>query len=380
MHRSIVRAAVLAGLSAVVAGLLAAPAQAAGEPVTFPSSPKGLKAPVAQPKELDPAASYQPQVACSPIALPGAEKLRSLLLKTYGEGRAGRIAGPCTEGVSEHADGRAVDWMVDVGDASERKAAANFLAWLTKDAGRNARRLGVMYVIYNKKIWGVYRYRDGWRKSSGHTDHVHVSLSWNGARGATSFWTGKVQPVDHGPCRVFAGQYAPLRSSANPTSCRTPASLPRSTSHAVRAYGSRAGEVKDAQGWLGVKRTGVVDMATRAAAATYQSEHDLPRTGVLDEVTWASLHRSSVDRSAISGMTTQSAREYGRDHYGDVTLRRGSAGKAVLVLQRALGMPARSWSGWFGPSTEAALKSAQKTLGRSASGTCTGADWKALAG
>ena len=381
MHRTAVRGATLACVGVLLTSLATGPAVAGGPPVPFPSSPRGLTSSHPTPSPIDPVPRYQGQVACQPVTTrPGVAKLRSLVLKTYGQGWAGRTTGPCTEGVSEHADGRAWDWMVDVTDKKEKAAAANFLAWLTRDQGRNARRLGVMYVIYNEKIWGVYRASDGWRASAGHRDHVHISLSWNGARGTTSFWTGKVHATDHGPCTIFSGQYAPVTRSANTRGCASPVSLPRSTTHTSRPFGARGADVGWAQDRLGVPRTQAVDTRTRAAVMAYQRQHDLPETGVLDENTWASLDPGSVDRSAVKGMTAASALRYGRDHYQGTTLRRGSAGKAVLVLQRGLGMPRQSWSGWFGPDTQAALEQAQTRVGRAPTGTATGADWKALAG
>ena len=72
------------------------------------------------------------------------------------------------------------------------RRAANGMAAL------NARRLGVMYVIWNGKIWGAYRSADGWRPYTGgesHSDHIHISLSWNGAMKSTSWWTGKAAPT-----------------------------------------------------------------------------------------------------------------------------------------------------------------------------------------
>jgi hypothetical protein len=55
-----------------------------------------------------------------------------------------------------------------------------------------ARRLGVMYIIFNRKIWRSYD--PGWGSYSGtnpHTDHIHISLSYDGSTGRTSFWTNK---------------------------------------------------------------------------------------------------------------------------------------------------------------------------------------------
>ncbi|WP_258272927.1 hypothetical protein, partial [Escherichia coli] len=78
------------------------------------------------------------------------------------------------------------------------------IKWMfAKDAqGRpyaNARRLGVMYVIWNGKIWGAYGAGKGWRPYSTcakhpekswdntcHRNHMHISLSWAGAMGRTS--------------------------------------------------------------------------------------------------------------------------------------------------------------------------------------------------
>jgi hypothetical protein len=62
-----------------------------------------------------------------------------------------------------------------------------------------ARRLGVMYIIHNRRIWGSYRAGEGWRPYVGanpHTDHVHFSFSWAGARKQTSYWDGT--PVTYG--------------------------------------------------------------------------------------------------------------------------------------------------------------------------------------
>ncbi len=347
-------------------------------PVPFPTSPKGLKTPKPLPKEVDPRPAYMPQVACQPGTPVGVARTRDLVMSTYGVGGRGNTARGCSEGVSEHADGRAWDWMVDVGDARERKAAADFLAWLTKDDGRNARRLGVMYVIYNERIWAVYRSKDGWRRSSGHRDHVHVSFSWNGARGTTSFWTGKVQPVDHGPCPRFAGQPAVLNGKARTTPCYAAVPLVKRTSYATAMLGSRVSTVKVAQKALGVKQTGSFDSATREAVKAWQKKHDLPWTGALDQPTWASLVPSKVTSDVSAGMTATEAAAYGARTYS-ATLTERSTGKAVLVLQVALGMKRVDRNGYLGPVTVAAIKARQERLGRTPTGTWTKADWAALA-
>lgn len=97
---------------------------------------------------------------------------------------------------SEHKDGRAIDWMVDVDDDEERDAAEDFIDYLTAkdvDGKKNAhfRRLGIMYIIWNEEILRSYDIDEGWQPYDGpdeHTTHMHISLSPAGADKRTSFW------------------------------------------------------------------------------------------------------------------------------------------------------------------------------------------------
>ena len=146
-------------------------------------------------------ARYQGQTSCDPAAKKGTLALRDLLLTRYPSTTSLGISRPCAiGGRSEHKEGRAFDWGTDLRDSRDRAAAADFLArLLATDAHGNrhalARRMGLMYVIWDHKIWSAYRADAGWRAYSGsspHTDHVHLSLSWAGALGQTSFWSGDV--------------------------------------------------------------------------------------------------------------------------------------------------------------------------------------------
>jgi peptidoglycan hydrolase-like protein with peptidoglycan-binding domain len=359
--------------------VLASPAAAGDPPITLPSNPQGLKGPVPLPEGIDPASPYLPQVSCSPIDMPGVVKLRALVLKTYGEGGAGAIHHGCTEGVSEHSEGRAWDWMVDVDDKSERAAAANFIAWVTRNDGRNARRLGIMYVIYNKKIWAVYRAGEGWRPSYDHTDHVHISFSWNGARGNTSFWTGKVGTIDLGPCVRFTGTYAARTSTPRSGPCPDASSLLKKTSLGDRAYGRTGGTVAKAQTLLGVKKTSTFDAATWSAVKAYQKAHDIPYTGALDQPTWASLSPSSVTSKVVSGYSQSEAIAYGLEHYADSTIERSDVGKATMMLQTALHLPVADRNGFFNTVTLAAVKKVQAAAGLTQDGVVRGEEWQALA-
>lgn len=112
-------------------------------------------------------------------------------------------------GTSEHKEGRAWDWMVSVSVPSQKAAADSLLEWLTEEDrygndAAMARRLGIMYIIWDREIWGAWG--GGWRtycvqKADGckepgrdgglrhpHTDHVHFSFTWDGAKKKTSYW------------------------------------------------------------------------------------------------------------------------------------------------------------------------------------------------
>src|SRR5262245_54611487 len=196
-------AAATAPVSAPTGGVAArAVAKEAAPPVVLPANPRGLKAPVKMGPDVDPPAGYQGQQACLVRAMPGIVRLRALVLATYGRGGDSSAAPrACSVGDrSEHKEGRAWDWMVSVSNKADKSAAADFLSWLTGPGpsgvrGEMAFRLGVMYVIYNHRSWSSYT--GEWKEYTGsdpHTSHVHVSLSWNGARAHTSFWTGHVWP------------------------------------------------------------------------------------------------------------------------------------------------------------------------------------------
>jgi hypothetical protein len=142
-----------------------------------------------------PIEGYAPSVLqskCDPKDKPGMQAFARLLLREVG-GKAGLISRDCNQGgPSEHKEGRAFDWMVDVNKPDEKAMAEKVIAWLlAPDAAGNPhamfRRAGLQYMIWDRRIWSV-THKD-WVTYTGphpHDNHIHFSMGWDGALGRTS--------------------------------------------------------------------------------------------------------------------------------------------------------------------------------------------------
>jgi hypothetical protein len=259
-------------------------------------------------------------VSCDPVAKPGAVALAKLLVATY-PGTSYSIVRECgaTDVPSEHYEGRAVDWMTSVRDPAGAARADAVISWLLDpdDAGHafaNARRLGVMYLIWNDHIWGSYAADAGWRPYSTcadhpeaaadtrcHRDHLHISLSWAGAMGRTSFWRRVVARIDNGPCRPADLNWAAPYRRPNLVPCpahRTvtaPDGAPAIASAVARysgatvAVGSIGPVVLTVQRALGVQPTGYFGPLTAAAVSSFRTAHGLPAGSRMDGATWRAL-------------------------------------------------------------------------------------------
>ena len=206
---------VVAALVAVAAPLLSVvPASAAAAVPTMPA------APVALPAGIEDMPSYQPQTFCDPVAKPGVVAFGALLTATYPDTTVVDIARSCASesGSSEHKDGRALDWGAYYKNPQQVAEVNAVFTWLfAPDAAGNPnamlRRLGIMYIIWNKQIWGAWS--QSWQpySCSGvtacHQDHVHFSFDWAGARKRTSFWTGVVAPPMAPPAYVYTNASFP---------------------------------------------------------------------------------------------------------------------------------------------------------------------------
>jgi hypothetical protein len=201
--RRIVLTALLASVLGTFVGALT-PARVGASTPALPAPPHTPKLTAA----IETFAPYQPQFFCRHTVEPGVKAFEHLLLTTYPKTRSDGDMRSCSvAGTSEHKDGRAFDWGADHRIPAQRRAGESLLKWLfATDAYGNAdamvRRLGLMYIIWNKRIWGVWDQRWEPYSCSGptlcHVNHMHFSFDWAGAEKKTSYWThsvtGAVEP------------------------------------------------------------------------------------------------------------------------------------------------------------------------------------------
>jgi hypothetical protein len=194
---SLVRRTLALGLAA-----LAVTAAAAGPAAAAPTGPNF--GPL-----IEEYAEYEGQRRCRPKPKPGVVAFQKLLEAAYPDSTWFNISRGCKDGgQSEHKEGRALDWSRNAAVRAERTTVKDLFAWLlaTDQHGNThamARRLGIMYIIWNRKMWSswdpgwevicVQRGRrcvdpDSKAAVHPHNDHVHFSFSWPGARAQTSYW------------------------------------------------------------------------------------------------------------------------------------------------------------------------------------------------
>jgi hypothetical protein len=109
---------------------------------------------------------------------------------------------------SLHAEGRAVDWHLDVTNPADKAEAARLIAlFLASDRAGTphalARRMGVEEIIWDCSYWGAGMQdfkpysaclnkngdvRKNVDPTTAHRNHLHIGLSLAGAARKTSFW------------------------------------------------------------------------------------------------------------------------------------------------------------------------------------------------
>src|SRR5689334_19469804 len=115
----------------------------------------------AEPTPIEDYASWQPAQRCAAAAKPGTEALGHWMVNRYGGGFGGILRRCHGHGSSEHNEGRAFDWTVSVTSRDDRKRVRAFLddLFATDRAGNEharARRMGVMYVIWNDQMYAAW--------------------------------------------------------------------------------------------------------------------------------------------------------------------------------------------------------------------------------
>jgi hypothetical protein len=282
-----VRPAALALAAALVAVVLPT-SLAAGTQAAGPSAQPAPAVPttVVFDEAVDNKAEYQGQALCEPAPKPGTKALGALITATYPKYPTIGYERDCSVGgQSEHKDGRALDWMLSVRDPAQKATAEAFLDWLLAPDANGvdaamARRIGVMYIGWDDRIWRGYGTM-GWSElfdcetnaarattaydNYCHRNHIHISLTWDGARAWTSFYdrTPLTTPVCAAPA---ASPTAPASSALQLVPVRATRILDTSTAAGVPDVCRASGP-----SWSGQRR---------AVAAKVTGIGSIPRSGV----------------------------------------------------------------------------------------------------
>ena len=207
MRASVRVAALVSGTVAMLLGVVLAGTTAAS--AADDSSRRGTvtsSAPYLMP--LEPYAGYQPQSTCRRRPKPGILLLADWLVARGGG--YGPISRSCSgSSTSEHKESRAFDWLLDATSETDQALAAALLDELfaPDDTGQPhalARRMGIMYIIWDDTMYASYdgfvakrylssscRTRRTCSPTLRHRDHLHISLTRQAAKGLTSWYVAQ---------------------------------------------------------------------------------------------------------------------------------------------------------------------------------------------
>ena len=339
-----------------------------------PATPWGL------PGQVEGFAALDQQSHCNPTAQPGVLKFKKLVLSTYpNTGSLGIVRACNVGGTSEHKEGRAWDWAVNVNNPRQRAEVNALLSWLlAPDAEGHhaamARRLGIMYIVWDRHMWRAYDASAGWQpysRGEAHTEHVHFSFSRAGAAGQTSFWRATGRPPTIQLVRAVRGHV--LRPGA-----QGPAVVALQTALHIRPVTGRMGP------------------STVAAIRRFQQAHRLVADGVVGKSTW----------TEVAGYVSRHAHPHPKPHHparaphhqvkhpappafatrpvvtvAEVrqlrqrVLRVGRSGPAVLTVQRLVGAHP---TGIFDPQTRRHVSLFQAKRGLRPDGVVGARTWDLL--
>ncbi len=243
---------------------------------------------------IDAYPSYESETGCLEGVRPGITAMRDkILMPTYGgtswDYLTQRTCSPTK--ASGHDNGTALDWMMNIKDPVEYANATSFLDWLLAtdkygNAHANLRRLGIMYVVYNNKIFRGYRASAGWTdyhvtvngvktpcsqltatsyNTTCHRDHVHMSWSQDGAYQRTTHWTAPtVEPV--------LALTAPIALTTTSGSTVTVKGTTAKSGDVVQVYIRRSGETN----WIAILSPFASDSANNFSTSyTTSRTHDV---------------------------------------------------------------------------------------------------------
>ncbi len=156
---------------------------------------------------------YDPATRCVRMRRPGVDAMVAWLQANHRGQHWGSYR--CElwgeDSASLHAEGRAIDWHLNVKNPADKAAATKLIRLLlapdsTGEPQALARRMGVQELIWDCGYWSAgseeFRdYRDCFGKDGitprkkvsatiAHRDHIHIGMTKAGAMGRTSFWAG----------------------------------------------------------------------------------------------------------------------------------------------------------------------------------------------
>ncbi len=346
-------------LGVVSASVIALPLMATGAQAAIPT-PKPTRT---LPNALDVAPPYQKGTRCLTSPQPGPVAFAKLLNETYGK----HVYGILRTCAAEHGEGRALDWMLNASDPASLALGNALTRWLAAPdsqgrQGAMARRFGINYIIWNRQMWRAYDPSRGWAPYYGvspHTDHIHISFTWDGAYSRNSWWTGTA---------VTDYLTGPLNSPPPPPPVMTASGYP------WLKQGATGADVALAQKVIGATADGQFGPLTAGALATWQNRYGVTATKELDNATWTKM----VGLGAVPSRTTTTPPTSSLEKYAGTTLKLWSKGEAVKALQGAIGK--LTVDGSYGPLTEARVKEYQKSKGLAVTGVTDAKVWNALMG
>ena len=159
---------------------------------------------------------YTQPDTCNPDAQLGVKAFRDWVIGNLGGTDLGIVRACDIGSTSLHHEGRAWDWGVNVSKPDDVVRVQQLFDWLlaTDKYGNEAamfRRAGLTSMIWNRQSWStVYKQWKPYTRPNPHTDHVHFSFGWPGARGQTSFYSWASGGLLPGPPIPVAPAYNKL--------------------------------------------------------------------------------------------------------------------------------------------------------------------------